>query len=382
MRYTINRKSLKAIADKLARVVEKKATIPILTGIRIEVAAGCAALSGTDLEVAIIEAGPVDTGAESGVAVIALEPLRKALTVADDSVTITVDSRYHEGEDGARFVGSASIDIGAGVVSLPCFDPISYPDLPNPGELRSTLDLPSFQSAIEATSPAISPEQSRFTLNGALLDISQDSAQLVATDGHRLHIAPVSGLAESSASLLIPRLALTCLANVEGETVDAYSSEDYMHFVCGGSTVMARKLKGNFPEYRRVMPDLSKKSPFTVARAELSRALKAAAPFTDKRSSAASFTINGKLTLATKAEHPFKANIASNGWEHEETPFTLSVDYLRDAIASVKDDRITFYLAKIQDPERAAALKCGIDGPVDLLDSTTGARVVLMPMRD
>ena len=64
---------------------------------------------------------------------------------------------------------------------------------------------------IQKTIFAISNEESRYTLNGALLLLKPESASMVATDGHRLAIVErdvqVQGL-KNELRLLVPKKAM------------------------------------------------------------------------------------------------------------------------------------------------------------------------------
>ena len=62
----------------------------------------------------------------------------------------------------------------------------SFPELPQMPEAVAEIPMKLLSSMIARTSFAISMEESRFTLNGALLLLKPDGMVMVATDGHRL----------------------------------------------------------------------------------------------------------------------------------------------------------------------------------------------------
>jgi DNA polymerase-3 subunit beta len=96
---------------------------------------------------------------------------------------------------------------------------------------------------------AISNEESRYTLNGALLVLKAESMAMVATDGHRLahiekHGESLAGISGEKRTL-IPRKALSelssLLANTEAETVefaddDSPASSPTMRLCCHATT--------------------------------------------------------------------------------------------------------------------------------------------------
>jgi len=117
-------------------------------------------------------------------------------------------------------------------------------------------------SMIAKTIFAISMEESRFTLNGALLVLKKGSLAMVATDGHRL------AMVESSSDLpgvtgayraLLPRKAMAELQKLAADaTPDSVlrfaGDENHLFFELGGRMLLSRKLTGNFPDFERVLP--------------------------------------------------------------------------------------------------------------------------------
>ena len=112
---------------------------------------------------------------------------------------------------------------------------------------------------------AISNEESRYTLNGALLILKAESLAMVATDGHRL--AHIEKTGETLANvtgekkILIPRKALSelagLLATTEETHVEFADDDSTLFFRIGARTLTSRKLTGQFPNYEAVMPRIT-----------------------------------------------------------------------------------------------------------------------------
>ncbi len=147
---------------------------------------------------------------------------------------------------------------------------------------------------IARTSFAISMEESRFTLNGALLLMRPEGLTMVATDGHRLAFVQAtpaeSGKVDQQFRALVPKKAmneLIKLADDAGSDGKALFSGDDNHlfFQVGHRLLMTRKLTGNFPDYERVLPKdhaLSAK----MLKDEIKAAIERVAQFADERSRA------------------------------------------------------------------------------------------------
>jgi len=113
---------------------------------------------------------------------------------------------------------------------------------------------------IQKTLFAVSTDQTRPTLTGALLQMSETDVKMVATDGHRLSlvIAP-SGAVKGGGAIeaLIPRKALVELGKMlreEGGEVRVVSLDQQVAFLCGKNLLTTRLLEGQFPNYQQVLP--------------------------------------------------------------------------------------------------------------------------------
>jgi DNA polymerase-3 subunit beta len=134
-------------------------------------------------------------------------------------------------------------------------------------------------------------EESRFTLNGALLLMRPEGLTMVATDGHRLAYVQASpaesGTADKPFRALIPKKAmseLTKLSDDAGADAKAIVAGDDNHlfFQLGQRLLITRKLTGNFPDYERVLP---KDHQFIakLEKAEIRSAIERVAQFADER---------------------------------------------------------------------------------------------------
>ena len=140
----------------------------------------------------------------------------------------------------------------------------NFPQVPefptSSGSFR--ISVPSLKNMVSKTIFAISNEESRYTLNGALLVLKAESMAMVATDGHRL--AHIEKLGESLEGIsgekktLIPRKALSelsgLLSNTDAETLDFADDDQTLFFKVGGRVLTSRKLTGQFPNYEAVLP--------------------------------------------------------------------------------------------------------------------------------
>lgn len=175
------------------------------------------------------------------------------------------------------------------------FDSLStanFPVSPKPAETKITILGNDFRLLLDRVMFAISREQSRYTLNGALFDASGDVALMVGTDGHRLSLAETSKKTGKLSKILIPSAALAYLkANMNG-SVSIGADEQYITFRTHGATFITRKLTGQFPDYQAVMPRESKITGTIPSASKLHPILARVAKCADERSGCVMFTFS------------------------------------------------------------------------------------------
>ena len=113
---------------------------------------------------------------------------------------------------------------------------------------------------VAKTQFAITGEDTRYYLNGALFVLRSDSMTLVATDGHRLALVnarrdpPVEGREEIKA--ILPRKTLSELSRLLGDgeiDVQYERGENHLFFEIGPRSDLAM-IDGQFPAYEKVIP--------------------------------------------------------------------------------------------------------------------------------
>jgi DNA polymerase-3 subunit beta len=135
-----------------------------------------------------------------------------------------------------------------------------------------TLPTVPLQTIIRQVKVAIS-DNSKYTVNGALLSLTEQVAALVATDGKRLSLAtlPYHGRPES---VVLPIKTLDALLTMFSEpSVEFSRSERHLFFTAGSRLLTSRTLEREFPKYERIIPRDSDKTA-TVDRSVLAAALR------------------------------------------------------------------------------------------------------------
>ncbi|MGH9533220.1 MAG: DNA polymerase III subunit beta, partial [Terriglobales bacterium] len=187
----------------LQGVVERKTTIPILSNILAESAGeGRLRLAATDLDLGIESSCLARVKKSGGCAIPARKLLDYVRLLPDAEITLKVMENHWVqircGRANTRMVGMAQENYPA----LPAFPTGSVAQIP----------VAPLRQMIRRTIFAVSNEESRYTLNGALVVLRPDGLTLVATDGHRLaHVennrVAIAG-AEAESRNLVPKKAM------------------------------------------------------------------------------------------------------------------------------------------------------------------------------
>jgi DNA polymerase-3 subunit beta len=135
---------------------------------------------------------------------------------------------------------------------------------------------------------AITQEESRYSLNGALLVLGPHEMLMVATDGHRLALVrkpiEIEGL-DSEVRSLIPRKTLVEILRLLGDQemmVEFGRDENHIFFSVGGKRLISRVLAGQFPNYEMVVPRDNDKKIVVSSRA-FAEGIKRAAVMSDEK---------------------------------------------------------------------------------------------------
>ena len=184
---------------------------------------------------------------------------------------------------------------------------------------------------VAKTQFAITGEDTRYFLNGALFVLRPDSMSLVATDGHRLALVTVharrqAGRIGEEIKAILPKKTLGELARLlaEGDGDISYErGENHLFFDVGGRLLISRMIDGQFPAYERVIPKGNDKH-IEFERDRLTNAVKRVALLSNERSRAVKFQIDKG-----------KVDVTSSSPELGEATETLPVDYTGGRCRSV-----------------------------------------------
>ena len=245
LEITVSRAELLRELTAAQSVVERKTTIPILSNFLFEAAYDRLTITATDLDQSLKTscAAKVKKTGACTIPARKLYDYIKLLPEGDISIKL-MDNHWVQiraGRSNTKMVGMARANFPQ-VAEFPASGAVKIP-------------VTSLRNMVAKTIFAISNEESRYTLNGALLVLKAESMAMVATDGHRLaHIEKLGETLDGVSGekkTLIPRKALSelssLLGSTEAETLEFADDESTLFFKVGGRVLTSRKLTGQFP---------------------------------------------------------------------------------------------------------------------------------------
>lgn len=369
MEFTVRKFEMLDELSLTQGVVERKTTIPILSNALFEAKGGRLTITATDLDLTIRVSCEAKIKKEGTGTIPAKKLLELVRLLPDDEIRFKLLENHW-----------IQIICDRKTYKMVGMGRENFPNQPAFPETVVKIPAEILCGMIAKTSFAISAEESRYTLSGALLLLKPTMLMMVATDGHRLALVEtdhkISGL-RTEQRVLIPRKAMTevqRLAAESGEDAQVEFAEDDSHifFQIGGRRLTSRKLTGQFPNYEAVLPKETNKS-VVLERGVLQDALRRVSQMADQRSHAVKFMLAAD-TLEISSSSP-EYGEAKEAIEVECKGDPLSIgfnaQYFLDFLTAVADGPISL---ELKDEQSAGQLR-------PMSDESCRYRYVVMPMR-
>ncbi|MGC1130155.1 MAG: DNA polymerase III subunit beta, partial [Candidatus Acidiferrales bacterium] len=350
-------------------VVERKTTIPILSNLLVEAKGSRLIITATDLELSIRTSCEAKVKKEGAGTIPAKKLLELVRLLPDGEIKFKLQENHwvHITSDRKNYklVGMSKDNFPA----LPAFP-------------HALVKIPAklLADAITKTTFAISLEESRYTLNGALLVLKPGSLAMVATDGHRLAMIETDHKFEgfgAETRVLVPKKAMTEIQRLAAESgddaaIEFAQDESHLFFQFGGRLLTSRKLTGQFPNFEAVLPRDANKT-VVLERAELQDALRRVSQLADQRSHAVKFTLakEGIEISASSPEYGEAKEAIDKEFNGDPIAIGFNAQYLLDFLGAAADGPISF---ELKDDQSAGQLR-------PIASDSSRYRYVVMPMR-
>ena len=354
MKVSLSQSELQRGLARVQTVVEKRSTMPLLAHVLICVTNPQAIdLIATDLEFQIRgrHAAEVREGGAITVPARKLNEIVRELPSLEVEIATTSDARLELKCGRSRFVLAGNTAE-------------QFPDLLEATpETFSRIQAVLFSSMIERTIYAASTDESQYNLTGIYFQVTEGGKlRMVAADGHRLALIERTVADEGAAlpdGVILPRKALNeikrLIDDVEADEVELGFIDNLVVMRCGGTTMTARMVEGEFPNYQQVIPD-SLPERVTAEREPLLQAARRVSLLAVERSRLVRAELSrGKLRIqASSADLGEAVEELEVDYSGEDTTLGFNSRYLLDALGAFNAKEVHISLADELTPVQIA----------------------------
>lgn len=365
MKISISRDAILNPLTMANNVIERRQTLPILSNVLMSVKNSTLSLTGTDLEVEIINKCSIDN-TEDGDTTL---PARKLLDICKAlpegaNIEILIDQERAVLKSGrSRFTLST-----LSATEFPSIDALISP-------YEFTLPQNIFKKLIDQTQFCMAQQDVRYYLNGLMLELSNNKIIAVATDGHRLAYcqAEVQLNPGETRQVIIPRKAVNEISRLledSNDEVKVSLSENHIRVTFSDVIFTSKLIDGKFPDYQQVIPqkcDNEVKS----SRDNLYQSFHRTSVLSNEKYRGMRLQLSNNELKATvhNPEQDEAEEVIEVNYSGDEFEIGFNVAYLLDALSAIKSDEVVMQLTDSNH-------SCLVFGTDDV-----NSKYVVMPMR-
>ena len=351
MQLSLLQENLNLALQNVSRFVSSKSQLPILSNILFTTDNGRLKLSATNLEIGINYwlGAKIDT--EGSFTIPAKEITEFISYLSTGKIDLSLNPQ--------SLLEISTIKAQSTFSTIPATD---FPTLP-PLDQKSSLevDFNLLSQAISQVAFAAATDDSRPVLTGILCHFSSDTFSLVATDGFRLSrkiiklTDNISLPDNKDLTLLIPSRSLQEVSklakNIKKIRFGASPDSNQLVFVLEDVELVSRLIEGDFPDYKRIIPDTFSTKIF-LNKGEFDQAIKIASVFARESANVVKFSLK-KDSLEISANAPqIGQNKVTIDARIEGEPLDIAFNYkfISDFLTSIKGEEIIIELNESLSP--------------------------------
>lgn len=317
-------------------ISERRATMPVLSHVLLNVAKNRIGISATDLETTMSTWSTAEVLKEGALAV----PARKLYEIIKE---------LEGGDIEVEEIGNHWIEIRTSsavfkIAGLPSDD---FPIIP---ELHSdhlfSVESSLLEEMISKTIFAVSPDELRRNLAGIYFEeAGSKSLRLVATDGHRLSLVEknIDSRVKFEKGFVVPKKGVAELRKVLKLTDKVRIGVGDSFFMAEGEDIVlvARLIDADFPDYKQVTPEVTKAT-LTLKKGEFLSALKRVSILSSEKTRSVKFVIDkdGMTLISVSPEVGEAKEKVSVEYSGEPMELGFNSRYLMDVLEVVAEEKV------------------------------------------
>jgi DNA polymerase-3 subunit beta len=358
LRITVAKDDLSSKLAIVARGVSTRTAVLVLGGIQLRAEGGQLHLAATDMEVSLRSSVDAQVGGEGTVVVPGRLLLDIARSLPDSDVTIE-----HKPEEAVVVVTA-----GPANYRLHTYSSEDFPRLPEVDNATlHTVDRDALVETVNRVGRSASRDESRPVLTGILVRFEPGKIVMAATDSYRLAVkeTPVEG-SLPDLEAIIPARALQELARIAtgADEIQLGLQENHVVFGADGTWLTTRRIDGQFPNYRQLLPEQFEHE-LLLPREELLEVVRRVSLMAQRNSPIRIRFAEGEATVSAITQDVGEARESLPApYNGDPMEIGFNAEFLRDGLDSVDSDSIKF---KLISPLRPAVLEGESDDYVYLI---------------
>jgi DNA polymerase III subunit beta len=252
VKFEVNKDVFSEAVSFAVKLLPQRTTLPILSGVLIAAEGSHVTISSFDYEVS----------AKTRVDATVDNP---GTVLVSGRLLAEIASRLpHESVVCELSGTSVSVTSGSAKFSLATMPVEEYPNLPDVEGITGTVSAEEFAAAVSQVAPAASRDDVTPVITGVLLDISEFSVTMMATDRYRVASRQLawksSGVSSEGMQALIPARTLAEIGKTFSHagditiTINTGGERELVAFGSAERTVTTLLIKGSFPPVTKLFP--------------------------------------------------------------------------------------------------------------------------------
>ncbi len=244
MKVLIKKSVLESMLLNTQAYLEKKDLSQITSHVLLLTEEGQFTLKATDYEIGLCyfskEVKVVSSGNATANGKKFLDIVK---SLKDDDITLeTINDYLYIKQNSSKY-------------KLPMLNPNDFPLFPEINDKpKFNINSKTLVQSIKKIAPAIDTNNPKFELNGSLINIKDNTINLVATDTKRLAIVKIEHKTENDFSLIIPRKAIGEIQKLFFDTIEMFYDENTLIASATNFLFYTKLINGKFPDYERIIP--------------------------------------------------------------------------------------------------------------------------------
>jgi DNA polymerase III subunit beta len=348
LRITCAKDELAQALGVVSRALSTRTSVQILSGILLEARAGELRLAATDMELSLRASLTAQIEGDGSIVLPGKTLVDIARLLPGDEVTIE-----HKPAESVVHVTA-----GTASYTLNTYNPEDFPRLPELEAVSTfSVERESLLDTIQRVARAASRDESRPVLTGVLVQFGGGKLTMAATDSYRLAVKETtfSGTVPDLEAI-VPGRALQELARVagSGDEVEIGVQENQVLFSTDGVWLTTRRIDGQFPNYRQLLPE-SFEHELTLPRVELLEVIRRASVMIQRATPLQLRFAEGELTVIARTHEVGESQeslpVAYTG---DVLEIGFNADFLRDGLELLDSDDVR---VKLISPLRPAVIQ-------------------------